>query len=113
MQVLISYFLSKLQPKEFDESVSESDEDRLIKLQSLDRVDAWSSDGCIQHAGDQFVSLSFVCSSKKARVLARYDCVFVAFLGSREVALVNARDVQGKWRVWLCEKARFSSEDRA
>lgn len=108
-----SHCLSKIQPEEFDESVSESNEDRLIKLQSHDRVDAWSSDGCIQHAGDQFVSLSFICSKHKTRVVARFDCAFVAFLGSREVALVDAGDVQGKWRVWLCEKTRFSYEYRA
>lgn len=49
--VFLFYFLLKIQSEEFDESVSEGNEVGLIKLQSLDRVDAWSSDGCIQHAG--------------------------------------------------------------
>lgn len=37
-------------------------------------------------------------------------CITFATAGIWSVTLVDARDVQSKWRLWLCQKAWFPSE---
>lgn len=56
--LVLSNLSIKVYSDKFAESVSKRYASRLFQLQSNNRMDAWSSDGCIQHTG----SNKFPCS---------------------------------------------------
>jgi hypothetical protein len=86
-----------------------------IQLQSADGLEIWSSDGCSKHAGSIYhvlqasaVYLSYLSTKLKLPKLSVSQFDFEIFwfsAGPWKETMADSRDVPGKWRLWLCEKA--------